>query len=99
MMLSISAPTMAQTDKAQFDAIAKTIVDKNGDAAALKDDIKAFTKLYKKNPEAMANIGRAFLEVDNYEKANEYADLPAGHHLRQGRPHGLREVRSRLPEG
>lgn len=74
-MLSISAPTMAQTDKAQFDAIAKTIVDKNGDAAALKDDIKAFTKLYKKNPEAMANIGRAFLEVDNYEKANEYADL------------------------
>ena len=75
MMLSISAPTMAQTDKAQFDAIAKTIVDKNGDAAALKDDIKAFTKLYKKNPEAMANIGRAFLEVDNYEKANEYADL------------------------
>lgn len=75
MMLSISAPTMAQTDKAQFDAIAKTIVDKNGDANALKDDIKAFTKLYKKNPEAMANIGRAFLEVDNYEKANEYADL------------------------
>ena len=74
-MLSISAPTMAQTDKAQFDAIAKTIVDKNGDANALKDDIKAFTKLYKKNPEAMANIGRAFLEVDNYEKANEYADL------------------------
>lgn len=75
MMLSISTPTMAQTDKAQFDAIAKTIVDKNGDANALKDDIKAFTKLYKKNPEAMANIGRAFLEVDNYEKANEYADL------------------------
>lgn len=75
MMLSMSTPTMAQTDKAQFDAIAKTIVDKNGDAAALKDDIKAFTKMYKKNPEAMANIGRAFLEVDNYEKANEYADL------------------------
>lgn len=75
MMLSISTPSMAQNDKAQFDAIAKAIVDKNGDAAALKDELKAFTKLYKKNPEAMANVGRAFLEVDNYEKAREYAAL------------------------
>ena len=75
MMLSISTPSMAQTDKAQFDAIAKAIVDKNGDAAALKDELKAFTKLYKKNPEALANVGRAFLEVDNYEKAKEYAAM------------------------
>ena len=75
MMLSVSTPTMAQTDKAQFDAIAKTIVDKNGDVNALKEDIKAFTKLYKKSPEGMAAIGSAFLEVDNYEKASEYADL------------------------
>ena len=75
MMLSISTPTMAQTDKAQFDAITKVIIDKKGDVAALKDDLKAFTKLYKKNPEAMATLGRAFLIVDNYDKANEYADL------------------------
>lgn len=75
LMLSVSAPTMAQDVKSQVDAITKVIIDNNGDLVATKDAVKEFTKLNKKNATALAGLGRAFLDVKNYEKAQEYADL------------------------
>lgn len=76
MMLSFSAPTMAQEDtKSQIDAITKVIIDNNGDVNATKDAVKAYMKLNKKNAEALAGLGRAFLDVKNYAKAQEYAAM------------------------
>lgn len=75
LMLSLSAPAVAQDNKAQIDAITKTIIDNNGDVAATKDAVKDFMKLYKKDVNAIASLGRAFLAAKNFDKANEYADL------------------------
>ena len=65
-MLSIAAPTMAQDVKSQVDAITKVVVDAKGDAVATKAQIKDFMKLNKKNAQAIAGLGRAFLVAKNY---------------------------------
>lgn len=75
MMLSFSAPTMAQDTKSQIDAITKVIIDNKGDLNATKDAVKDFMKTNKKNAEAVAGLGHAFLDVKNFEKAQEYAAL------------------------
>ena len=75
MVLSMSAPTMAQDVKSQVDAITKVIVDANGDVNATKSQVKEFTKVNKKNATALAGLGRAFLTAKNYEQANLYADM------------------------
>ena len=67
-MLSIAAPTMAQDVKSQVDAITKVLVDAKGDAVAAKSQIKDFVKANKKNAEALAGLGRAFLVAKNYEQ-------------------------------
>lgn len=74
-MLSIAAPTMAQDVKSQVDAITKVVVDAKGDAVATKAQIKDFMKLNKKNAQAIAGLGRAFLVAKNYEQAKTYADM------------------------
>ena len=74
-MLSIAAPTMAQDVKSQVDAITKVLVDAKGDAVAAKSQIKDFVKANKKNAEALAGLGRAFLVAKNYEQAKTYADM------------------------
>lgn len=74
-MLSVATPTMAQDTKSQIEAITKIIVDNKGDLVATKDAVKNFTKTYKKDAVALAGLGRAFLDVKNFDKANEYADL------------------------
>ena len=75
MMLSMSAPAMAQDVKAQVDAITKVVMDANGDVAATKAQVKEFMKLYKKDAEALAGLGRAFMNAKNLEQAKIYADL------------------------
>ena len=47
---------------------------KDGNTAALKDPLKQYNKLYKKNPEALVALGNAYLSAKNFAKANEYAD-------------------------
>ena len=74
-MLSFSAPTMAQDVKSQVDAITKVIVDAKGDANATKAQVKEFTKVNKKNADALAGLGRAFLSAKNYDEAKVYADM------------------------
>ena len=73
LMLSISATSMAQDVNPQVEAITKVIVDNKGNAAAIKAPVKEFLKLNKKNPEALAGLGRAFLEVKDYANAQLYA--------------------------
>lgn len=74
-MLSMSAPAMAQDVKTQVDAITKVIVDAKGDVNLTKAQVKEFTKLNKKNADAIAGLGRAFLRAKNYDQAKVYADL------------------------
>lgn len=75
MLLSMSAPVMAQDAKAQIDAITKVVVDAKGDVAATKNQVKEFMKLYKKDANALAGLGRAFLNAKNLEQAKVYADM------------------------
>lgn len=75
LMLSISAPTMAQDVKSQVDAITKVIVDAKGNADATKAQVKDFMKANKKNAVALAGLGRAFLSAKNFEQAKFYADM------------------------
>ena len=75
LMLSIAAPTMAQDVKSQVDAITKVIVDAKGDVNATKAQVKDFMKVNKKNADALAGLGRAFLAAKNFEQAKVYADM------------------------
>ena len=75
LVLSFSAPTMAQDVKSQVDAITKVIVDAKGDVNATKANVKDFMKANKKNAEALAGLGRAFLYAKNFEQAKVYADM------------------------
>ena len=70
MMLSISAPSMAQDVKSQVTAITKVVVDAKGDVNATKAQVKDFMKANKKNAEALAGLGRAFLTAKNYEQTS-----------------------------
>ena len=75
MMLSISAPMMAQNVNPDFEAIKKVVVDAKGDVEATKGQVKLFMKTNKKNPEAIAALGRAFLDAKNFDQAKFYADM------------------------
>ena len=75
LMLSMAAPTFAQDVKSQVDAITKVISDAKGDAVATKGQVKEFMKANKKNAEALAGLGRAFLAAKNFEQAKLYADM------------------------
>ena len=74
MLAGMSAPAMAQVDKAQVDAITKVVIDAKGDVKATKDQVKDYMKLNKKNADAIAALGRAFLNAKNLEQAKLYAD-------------------------
>lgn len=74
-MLSFAAPTMAQDVKSQVDAITKLVVDTKGDVNATKNQVKEFTKINKKNADALAGLGRAFLSAKNFEQAKLYGDM------------------------
>ena len=75
LMLSIAAPTMAQDVKSQVDAISKVVADANGDVNATKAQVKEFLKVNKKDAEALAGLGRAFMRAKNYDQAKIYADM------------------------
>ena len=82
MMLSMSAPAMAQDVKAQVDAITKVVVDAKGDVAATKAQVKEFMKLNKKDAEAVAGLGRAFMNAKNLSRQRSTPTSP----LRLARP-------------
>lgn len=75
LMLSISAQSMAQDVKSQIDAVSKVIIANQGNLKAQQAAAKDFVKLYKKNPEALAGLGRAFLDAKDQTNALKYADM------------------------
>ena len=77
LMLSISTSSMAQTSALQqeIDAITQTVTAANGDVKATKDAVKLFLKSYKKNPEALAGLGRAYMAAHNFTEATKYAEM------------------------
>ena len=75
LVLSTALPVKAQDVKAPIDAITKVVIDAKGDVKATKDAVKEFTKTFKKNPQALAGLGRAFFDAGNEAEAIKYADL------------------------
>ena len=74
MLFGMTAPAMAQDVKTQVDAITKVVLNAKGDVNATKADVKEFLKLYKKNADAIAGLGRAYMNAKNYEQAKVYAE-------------------------
>jgi len=75
LMLGISAQVMAQDTKSKIDAITKVIVSNNGAGPAVKDAVKLFIKENKKDAEALAGLGRAYLDIKDQANALKYADM------------------------
>ena len=74
LVLSATAPVMAQDVESDVEAITKKVVAANGDPEAVKDDVKVFMKTYKKNGVAIAGLGRAYLDSKNLTEAQAYAE-------------------------
>ncbi len=62
------APTMAQDNKALIEAAASQVKSKIA-------DVKQLSKEYKKNPEVLIGIGKAFMYEKDYANASKFADL------------------------
>ena len=63
VMLGLSTQVQAQDVKAQIDAITKVVVDNKNNPKAAEPQVKQFVKANKKNPEALAGLGRAYLDI------------------------------------
>lgn len=74
LIATMTMPAMAQTSQSDIDAITKVIVDAKGDAVATKAQVKEFTKLHKKDVNAIVALGRAFLTAKNFEQAELYGN-------------------------
>ena len=68
LMLSLSAPVVAQDNKAAIDEAAQLVKSK----ADVKE-IKSFAKKYKKNGEVLTGLARAFYEQQDTANARVYA--------------------------
>ena len=71
----VSVPSMAQDVQPQVDAIAKDIKANKSNLAAVEDQVKDFVKENKKSAEALAGLGRAYMEVKDTASAREYANM------------------------
>ena len=71
----VSVPSMAQDVQPQVDAIAKVIKANKSNLAAVEDQVKDFVKENKKSAEALAGLGRAYMEVKDTASAREYANM------------------------
>lgn len=72
-MLSLSAPVVAQDNKAAIDE-AVQLVKSKADAK----EIKSFAKKYKKNGEVLTGLARAFYEQQDTAMARVYAEQASG---------------------
>jgi len=73
-LIGMSAQALAQDIKSQIDAITKVIVANKANPKAVEDQVKDFCKEYKKNPEALAGLGRAYLDIKDTVNATKYAE-------------------------
>ena len=75
VMLGLSTQVQAQNVKAQIDAIAKVVIDNKNNPKAAEPQVKQFLKENKKNAEALAGLGRAYLDIKDQANALKYADM------------------------
>ena len=73
MMLSVSAPVVAQDNKAAIDE-AIQLVKSKADAK----EVKSFAKKFKKNGEVLTGLARAFYEAQDTASAKVYATQASG---------------------
>lgn len=74
-LIGMAAQVKAQDVKSQVEAISKVVVANKANPKAAEDQVKAFIKENKKNPEAMAGLGRAYLDIKDTANAKKYAEL------------------------
>lgn len=74
-LIGMSAQALAQDVKSQIDAISKVIVANKANPKAIEDQVKEFYKENKKDPEALAGLGRAYLDIKDTVNATKYAEL------------------------
>lgn len=74
---STASPLMAQTVdyKEMIQPIEKVLKAEPNNPNAGKDLIKNYSKVFKKNPEALVELANAYLSIRNYDKATMYADM------------------------
>lgn len=75
LLIGGTAQMSAQDKNPQYEAISKVIIDNKSNPKAAESQVKDFFKENKKNPEAVAAIGRAYLDIKDFENAKKYADL------------------------
>lgn len=73
-MIGITTPSTAQEEdhKAVIEQLTKVV---KSDAADKEDQIKDLFKDYKKDPDVIVAIGRAYLDIKDTENAQKYADM------------------------
>ena len=74
LLMGFSAPAMSQDMKSDIENITKLVKENKSNPAAIKDEIKAFRKNYKKNAEALTALGRAYLDVKDTTNAVALAE-------------------------
>lgn len=74
-MTGVLTPSVAQDVKSQVEAISKVVIDNKANPAAASDQVKDFVKENKKNAEALAGLGRAYMEIRDTASAREYANM------------------------
>lgn len=72
MMTVISAPVMAQSNNPVVSQVTEII---NSKAADADKQVKNLAKTVKKDAVALAAIGRAYLNVKNFDQAKAYAEM------------------------
>ncbi len=73
LIVFFSAPIMAQDWKTDLEPIAKAIEANPGNPKAVDSQVKEYLKLYKKDADAIAALGHAFLNEKDSVEAKKYA--------------------------
>ena len=74
LLMGVSAQALAQEFKTQLDAVSKLIVENKNNPKAVAPQVKEYLKMYKKDADAIAGLGRAFLNVKDTANAAKYAE-------------------------
>ena len=74
LMIGINTPSTAQEEdhKAVIEQLTKVI---KSDAPDKEDQVKDLFKEYKKEPDVIVAVGRAYLDIKDTENAQKYADM------------------------
>ena len=77
LIFGLSAPAMAQESGfgSLLEAVSTAVKADPSNPAAGKNELKAFLKENKKNPEALVALGNMYLTQKRYDDANMYADM------------------------